>query len=622
MASPPTKSSSVPERTGKAVKFQEADLLPFDVLFGRGSNINDYEGNQHYREIILSRRDEYTSLSNKDWNGKNEIAAQIVAEIRTKSGRFLRRVDGCKKKHPVYEYAEEDVVFEKTKQALRQKSRKKMKLSLPKPPTFGLGSSKPEAKEKTAPPPCPPASAPKPETAAKKSSQAQSTRRPVENMEFLDFIQNQNSSGESRSDPSLPPGPLHRPREAFQSKSQGGLPRHPADFPRLLTDADYQYRPHPPVRQQPVVNMNMGQQFLDYSHYVATTNPGYQNCQLPNHPAMNMGGFGTGSQLRQHFQRMEFVNTSRPVQLEGHPTLPPNQPVESMEINSDNNNAKERGRRRGRVANIEMVKETKDPCIKDGKLSLSENTPIEDCARLLQHLKKPHSIGGSAGGISVGTFQAESADAQTLNDRTSATKSKDDSFAQKLEKMSLPPSREDMMSFMSNELSTARSKKTGDNSFEEKLEGMSLFSMSTGGSRYTGARSNEISAGDANSGPMHMDTGTAASSTHASSRRSHNQQRLSHINEMQQHGAQMHMNAYGLPASAWSGAEYGHMLPSTRIAMSSYPQQMTHPSLGAPSPGPMEAATSFEHRGRRKSLSSYYRDAARGVQPPQRHFNY
>ena len=625
-APPPTKSSpSAPERTDKASKFQEADLLPFDVLCGRGSNINDYEGNQHYREVILSRRDEYTSLSNKDWNGKNKIAAEIVAAIRGKGGRFLKRVDGCKKKHPVYEYADEEMVSEKTKQALRQKSRKKIKLTLPKPPTFGLGSSKPEAKDKTPRPPCPPASDSKPETAVKKTSHAQSTRRPVENMEFLEFIQTQaGSNGDSRSDPSLP-GPLHHQREAFQSKSHGGLPRQPADYPQLLADADYRYQPHPPVLQQPVVNMG---QFLDYSHYVATARSGYHNGQPPNHPAhpaINIGDFGIGSRQPPLQQRpstgMEFVNTSRPIQLVGQPTLQCHQPVESMEIKADNINAKARGRRGRTVVDMEVVNnESQDPDSKDDKLSLSENTPIEDCARLLQHLKKPQSIGGSAGGFSV----AESTDAQALTDKASATKSKDDSFALRLEKMSLPTPREDLMSLMSNEFmsaaaSTARSKKTCENSFEEKLEGMSIFSMSSGGSRETGTRSNELrtSSGDANSGPIHMDIGNAASATPSTLRRPYNQNRLSHINEMQQHDAQMHMTSYALPA--WSGAEYGHTLPSTRIAMPPFPHQLTHPPLGVPSPRSMEAATSFEHRGRRKSLSSYYRETARGV-PPQRHY--
>ncbi|EJK50252.1 hypothetical protein THAOC_30804 [Thalassiosira oceanica] len=620
--SPPTKSSSVESTSkSKAAKFQEADLLPFDVLCGRGSNINDYEGNQHFREIILSRRDEYTGLSNKDWNGKNKIAAEIVAAIRAKGGRFLKRVDGYKKKHPVYEYAEEEMIFEKTKQALRQKSRKKIKLTLPKPPTFGLGSSKPEAKDKTRPP-CPPTSAPKPETAAvKKSSHAQSTRRPVVNMEFLEFIQNQvgSASGDSRSDPSLP-GPLHQPREAFQSKSYGGLPRHPADFPQFLTDADHLYQPHPPVLQQPVVNVG---QFMDYSHYVAAANSGNHNCQPPNYRAMNVGELGISSQLGQPtFQQrlaasMEFANNSRPIQLESQPTLQCQQRVESMGINAhDIINVKARA-----VENMEVVNnESQDPDSKDDKLLLSENSPIEDCARLLQHLKKPHSIGGSAGGLSLGSFPAESADAQTLTD--TANKSKDDSFALRLEKMSLPTAREDLMSLMSNELmsaatSTARSKNTCENSFEEKLEGMSILSMSSGGSRETGARPNELRtfSGDANSGPIHMDTGNAANPTPTSLRRSYNQHRLSHINE---HDAQMHMNSYALPA--WSGAEYGHMLPSTRIAMPSFPHQVTHPPLGVPDPSPMEAGTSFEQRGKRKSLSSYYRETARGV-PPQRHFS-
>ena len=65
-----------------------------DVLCGRGAGIVTNPGNDNFRNLIASRKDEYMSCGGGDKARKNEIAREICRHIRTgldPPGRFLKR---------------------------------------------------------------------------------------------------------------------------------------------------------------------------------------------------------------------------------------------------------------------------------------------------------------------------------------------------------------------------------------------------------------------------------------------------------------------------------------------------------------------------------------------------
>lgn len=62
-----------------------------DVLFGRGAQINHYEGNRRFRELIKLKKDEYSATTNRQL--KDAIAREIITIILSKNGRFLKRYE-------------------------------------------------------------------------------------------------------------------------------------------------------------------------------------------------------------------------------------------------------------------------------------------------------------------------------------------------------------------------------------------------------------------------------------------------------------------------------------------------------------------------------------------------
>ncbi len=94
----------------------------FDVISGRGTGPNDHPGNMNFRIVIERRKAEYLALKPRDIKRKNFIAKQIIGEVLSKGGRFLRKVkDDESTGASMYEFVEENVAMEKVKQALRQK---------------------------------------------------------------------------------------------------------------------------------------------------------------------------------------------------------------------------------------------------------------------------------------------------------------------------------------------------------------------------------------------------------------------------------------------------------------------------------------------------------------------
>lgn len=97
------------------------DINQYDVLTGRGSGPYEQPGNIHFREIVATRKIEYLSLNPRDSKMKNQIAKEIIDEVRSKGGRFLRKIQVRNKDDgDLYEFVDEDTVMEKAKQALRQ----------------------------------------------------------------------------------------------------------------------------------------------------------------------------------------------------------------------------------------------------------------------------------------------------------------------------------------------------------------------------------------------------------------------------------------------------------------------------------------------------------------------
>jgi len=101
------------------------DLNDIDVLCGRGSGPNDRAGNIDFRNLVLTRKAEYLAATTRDAKGR--IAAEIVANVRSRGGRFLKKLSpqqakdaGFKRGVAVYELADEPSVLEKAKQTLRQ----------------------------------------------------------------------------------------------------------------------------------------------------------------------------------------------------------------------------------------------------------------------------------------------------------------------------------------------------------------------------------------------------------------------------------------------------------------------------------------------------------------------
>jgi len=107
-----------------AVKGQFISRLnKYDVLCGRGSGPNERMGNINFRDLVSTRKIEYLAINPRDHKNKNRIAREIVAVVRSRGGRFLKRAAGVEIADgdpEVYELADETAVLEKAKQALRQ----------------------------------------------------------------------------------------------------------------------------------------------------------------------------------------------------------------------------------------------------------------------------------------------------------------------------------------------------------------------------------------------------------------------------------------------------------------------------------------------------------------------
>jgi hypothetical protein len=100
-------------------------LHPNDVLFGRGSGPNDHEGNIRFRLLVNERKGEYLATNHRQTKAK--IARDVVNHVLALNGRFLKKVEaadakfrGIPKGVDAWLLADEEMIMEKAKQALRQ----------------------------------------------------------------------------------------------------------------------------------------------------------------------------------------------------------------------------------------------------------------------------------------------------------------------------------------------------------------------------------------------------------------------------------------------------------------------------------------------------------------------
>jgi len=125
------------------------EVMPDDVLLGRGSGPNDHVGNITFRDLVHGRKVEYLSTNHRQT--KAVIAKDIVDQVYQQGGRFLKKLgvvesakvlpkllatknamddsenDRADAANPgpcdVYQIQKHTTVMEKTKQALRQNQR-------------------------------------------------------------------------------------------------------------------------------------------------------------------------------------------------------------------------------------------------------------------------------------------------------------------------------------------------------------------------------------------------------------------------------------------------------------------------------------------------------------------
>ena len=97
------------------------DIGPHDCLLGRGAGPNEHSGNISFRLVVSKHKKEYMATTNRQF--KNLIAQRTIDIIKSNGGRFLQKVKD--RDDEVYVLADDSVVLEKTKQALRHIERSK-----------------------------------------------------------------------------------------------------------------------------------------------------------------------------------------------------------------------------------------------------------------------------------------------------------------------------------------------------------------------------------------------------------------------------------------------------------------------------------------------------------------
>lgn len=101
------------------------ELRPSDVIMGRGLSASEYPGNRALRQMVQERRMDYVNCHSRE--GKQNIAREIIAAVKDKGGRFVRRhvaflqnSDGSHAPQAVWQIVhKQDETINKVKQLLR-----------------------------------------------------------------------------------------------------------------------------------------------------------------------------------------------------------------------------------------------------------------------------------------------------------------------------------------------------------------------------------------------------------------------------------------------------------------------------------------------------------------------
>jgi hypothetical protein len=107
----PSSSALMSESSPKLIRH----LNTADVVLGRGAGPNEHVGNVAFRHIVDEMRPSYMAAANRKM--KSQIADKVVKAVKAKRGRFLKRASGYD--DDIFVLAEDEVVVEKAKQALR-----------------------------------------------------------------------------------------------------------------------------------------------------------------------------------------------------------------------------------------------------------------------------------------------------------------------------------------------------------------------------------------------------------------------------------------------------------------------------------------------------------------------
>jgi hypothetical protein len=124
-----SKSTSA---TAAAVTSSGTDLRSCDVLLGRGTGPANHPGNIYFRDIVERVKPSYVHTPSR--KVKNKLVLQVVNDVKSRGGRFLRKqpLSGSKatgdddadsiiggEDEGIFEVVTDAVAFEKTKQAIR-----------------------------------------------------------------------------------------------------------------------------------------------------------------------------------------------------------------------------------------------------------------------------------------------------------------------------------------------------------------------------------------------------------------------------------------------------------------------------------------------------------------------
>lgn len=93
------------------------DIKPSDVLCGRGGATNSHSGNRAFRLLVKQFQEQYLRAKKAE---KPSVADKVVALVRERGGRFLRRWDTSEKGNILWVDIGDDRAREKTCQALRE----------------------------------------------------------------------------------------------------------------------------------------------------------------------------------------------------------------------------------------------------------------------------------------------------------------------------------------------------------------------------------------------------------------------------------------------------------------------------------------------------------------------